>query len=356
LVARFGDGQVFMDLDMELGVDFVEQINDAVGSCRLLVAVVGPRWVTVEDAPGRRRLDDPADFVRVEVEAGLGQADVRVVPLLVQGARMPGPDELPAPLADFARLHALELSDARWRYDVDRLAATAERVLGSDSAGGAPEGADGAGRRAERRRRRGRVDEGSAGAIPHGARTRPALSGLFRGHGRLAIVVALLALLVAVGVALVASGGGDGRASKRVSEFIPADVREHCHKSQDPWITRDHRAVEQQDCQPLPRAVRSVAGRDGDASYALFRSTAAAQDFVENDFEYALDEQNGTSCGSGARARLEAQYSGGDARCYTYAEGVVINWRYSDAPVGVQLYFDPATSVKAAVEARAQLL
>jgi hypothetical protein len=65
LVARFGDGQVFMDLDMELGVDFVEQINDAVGSCRLLVAVVGPRWATVEDAPGRRRLDDPADFVRV---------------------------------------------------------------------------------------------------------------------------------------------------------------------------------------------------------------------------------------------------------------------------------------------------
>jgi hypothetical protein len=269
---------------------------------------------------------------------------------------MPGADELPPPLAAFARLHALELSDARWRYDVDRLAATAERVLGSDSASRAPEGADGGGRRAERRRRRGRVDERAGGVFPDGARTRPALPGWFRSDRRLAIAAALLVLLVGVGVVLVASGGDDGPTSKHLSELIPADVQEHCQEAQDPWITRDHRAVEQQDCRPLPSAVRSVAGRDGDASYALFRSTAAAQNFVENDFQSALDEQNGRSCGPDARARLEVQYSGGEAKCYTYREGVVINWSYSDAPVGVQLYFDPGTSVDAAVDARAELL
>jgi hypothetical protein len=125
-----------MDLDMEPGVDFVDQINEAVGSCRLLVAVIGPRWASVEDAHGRRRLDDPADFIRVEVEAGLRQPDVRVVPVLVQGAAMPTAEELPRALADLARRNALELSDARWRFDVDRLAGAAERVL--DRAGDAP--------------------------------------------------------------------------------------------------------------------------------------------------------------------------------------------------------------------------
>jgi hypothetical protein len=130
LSRRFGEEQVFMDLSMEPGVDFVEQINEAVGSCRLFVAVIGPRWGSLQDADGRRRLDDPADFIRIEIEAGLRQADVRVVPVLVQGARMPTAEELPPSLANLARRNALELSDARWRYDADRLMSTAERVLG----------------------------------------------------------------------------------------------------------------------------------------------------------------------------------------------------------------------------------
>jgi len=130
LSRRFGEEQVFMDLGMELGIDFVEHINKAVGSCRLLVAVMGPHWTSTQDAHGRRRLDDPADFIRVEVETGLRRPEVRVVPVLVQGARMPDADELPASLADLARLNALEVSDPRWRHDVDRLTSTVERVLG----------------------------------------------------------------------------------------------------------------------------------------------------------------------------------------------------------------------------------
>ena len=112
-----------MDLSMELGIDFVEHINKAVGSCRLLVAVIGPRWASTQDAHGRRRLDDPADFIRVEVETGLRRPEVRVVPVLVQGARMPDADELPASLAELARRNALEVSDARWhprQLDEDR--------------------------------------------------------------------------------------------------------------------------------------------------------------------------------------------------------------------------------------------
>jgi TIR domain len=145
LTSRFGEEQVFMDLDMEPGVDFVEQINEAVASCRLLIAVIGPRWATAEDAQGRRRLDDPADFIRVEVEAGLRQADVRVVPVLVHGAQMPSAEELPPALADLARRNALELSDARWNYDVDRLASTAERVLARPPTAQPPTDAPGGG-------------------------------------------------------------------------------------------------------------------------------------------------------------------------------------------------------------------
>jgi hypothetical protein len=130
LSRRFGEEQVFMDIGMEPGIDFVEQIGEAVAASRLLVAVIGPRWMSMEDASGRRRIDDPGDFVRVEIEAALQQADVRVVPVLVQGASMPSAEELPPSLAEFARRNALELSDARWRYDVDRLTSTVERVLG----------------------------------------------------------------------------------------------------------------------------------------------------------------------------------------------------------------------------------
>jgi TIR domain-containing protein len=72
LAARFADDQVFKDVDsIELGDDFVEVITGAVGSCDVLLALIGDRWLTVTDEDGQRRLDDPNDFVRVEIEAAL---------------------------------------------------------------------------------------------------------------------------------------------------------------------------------------------------------------------------------------------------------------------------------------------
>ncbi|HEY0999870.1 MAG TPA: hypothetical protein VGD83_09545 [Streptosporangiaceae bacterium] len=74
LADRFGEGRVFMDVDtIEPGVDFAEEISRAVAACQVLVAVVGPAWLTATDKRGRRRLDDPGDFVRLEIEtAGRG--------------------------------------------------------------------------------------------------------------------------------------------------------------------------------------------------------------------------------------------------------------------------------------------
>jgi hypothetical protein len=121
LVARFGDENVFMDVDtIAPGADFVEQIQDAVGSCDALVAVIGRDWLSARDSAGRRRVDDPADFVRLEVGAAL-ERKVLVVPVLVEGVAMPLADELPGPLAPLSRRNALEVNDTRFRQDADRL-------------------------------------------------------------------------------------------------------------------------------------------------------------------------------------------------------------------------------------------
>jgi TIR domain len=127
-VAGFGKEQIFMDIDtIAPGVDFRRVIEDAVGSCDVFIAVIGRRWLDATDASGRRRVDKGNDFVRLEIEAALAR-EIPVVPALVQGAEMPSAEELPETLDDFAHRNAVELSDARWAYDVSRLAAWLKTV------------------------------------------------------------------------------------------------------------------------------------------------------------------------------------------------------------------------------------
>lgn len=125
MVGRFGESQVFMDIDtLEPGVDFVEHIERAVGSSAVLLVVIGRQWLA--DEGGRSRFDDPNDFVRLEVAAGL-EHGVRVIPVLVQGAEIPRADDLPEELAPLARRNAFDMSDTRWRRDVERLTAAIEK-------------------------------------------------------------------------------------------------------------------------------------------------------------------------------------------------------------------------------------
>ncbi len=121
LADNFGGGQVFKDVDsIQLGDDFVEVITRAVGSCDVLLALIGDQWLTISDKDQRRRIDDPDDFVRLEIEAALTRK-VRVIPILVDGARMPQAEELPASLAGLVRRQALELSPSRFEFDTSRL-------------------------------------------------------------------------------------------------------------------------------------------------------------------------------------------------------------------------------------------
>jgi hypothetical protein len=126
---RIPDARVFMDLDsIEAGLDFAEVIREAVESCAVLVALIGQQWATLADEEGRRRLDDPDDFVRFEVKTAL-ERDVRVVPVLVDGAKPLRREQLPVELHKLARLNAFELSSGRYQYDADRLVDLIQRVM-----------------------------------------------------------------------------------------------------------------------------------------------------------------------------------------------------------------------------------
>jgi beta-lactam-binding protein with PASTA domain len=123
-------GQVFMDVAGSIlpGVDFVDAIERAVGTCRVLIVIIGREWITGVDQKGRRRLDDPNDFIRLEVATAL-RRDVVVIPVLVEGAQMPTAGELPEDLARLARRQAIELRDTRWDADVDELVVGLRRTL-----------------------------------------------------------------------------------------------------------------------------------------------------------------------------------------------------------------------------------
>src|SRR4051794_34203137 len=99
-------------------MDFAETISRAVGSCEVMVAVLGREWASIADKEGRRRLDDTDDLVRVEVETVLAR-NVLIIPLLVEGAVMPRREDLPSSLQNFARrqAHALRLETARTDLD-----------------------------------------------------------------------------------------------------------------------------------------------------------------------------------------------------------------------------------------------
>ncbi len=118
---NFSRDQVFMDVaGIEPGQDFRKAIDKSVAACSVLLAVIGPQWLDARDAGGARRLEDPGDFVRMELASALTR-QVMVVPVLVRSARMPHADELPEDLKDLAYRNAVELTHVRWKSDIQVL-------------------------------------------------------------------------------------------------------------------------------------------------------------------------------------------------------------------------------------------
>ena len=109
---------------------FSSRIADAIESCDVLLAILGPGWVTATDESGNRRLDDPSDLVRIEIEAALDR-DMPVIPVLVKGARIPAPTELPTSLRALCGRNAARVrDDPDFHRDVDRLVRTLEALRG----------------------------------------------------------------------------------------------------------------------------------------------------------------------------------------------------------------------------------
>src|SRR5947209_3268235 len=117
LLGKLGKNSVFMDVDsIALGRDFRGALQKTLESCDLMLVLIGRDWAEVKDEEGRPRLHNPGDFVRLEIEAAL-KRDIVVTPILVQGAHMPAPEQLPAEIRDLVYRNGFELSHSRWESD-----------------------------------------------------------------------------------------------------------------------------------------------------------------------------------------------------------------------------------------------
>ncbi|UCF19943.1 MAG: toll/interleukin-1 receptor domain-containing protein [Gemmatimonadota bacterium] len=127
LSARFGERQIFMDVDdIVPGRPFPREVMDALLSCRVVLAVVGERW---RSQANLERLNDPNDWVLQELKTALTR-EVAVIPLLVGGTKVPREEELPPDLAPLSRREAFEVRDSAWQDDVRRLIDTLQRHFG----------------------------------------------------------------------------------------------------------------------------------------------------------------------------------------------------------------------------------
>jgi len=122
LARRFGEDQVFKDSDsIEAGQAWPEQLRAAIQEASVVLVVIGPQWADARDRNGALRLNDPADWVRLEVEAALVSADGQVVPVLVDGAAMPAAAALPQSLRALTEHQAFTLTVERWSTDLEAL-------------------------------------------------------------------------------------------------------------------------------------------------------------------------------------------------------------------------------------------
>ena len=129
----FGDDHVFRDLDtLAPGAEFATVIRDRIGACDALIAVIGKNWLTLADSNGRRRLDDPSDYVAAEIREALERQKL-VIPALVDGAQMPTASDLPGPIAALAGRNAIDISESRFDHDTDRLIQVVEGCAAGES-------------------------------------------------------------------------------------------------------------------------------------------------------------------------------------------------------------------------------
>ena len=129
LVKHFGEDTVFMDVSaIDAGRDFRKAIEEGVTKCGVLLVMIGPEWLDAKNEHGGQRLQDPSDFVRIETVSAL-KRDIPVVPVLVRGAKMPSPEQLPEELRELGYRNCIELTHARWKSDIHLLVEALRRSV-----------------------------------------------------------------------------------------------------------------------------------------------------------------------------------------------------------------------------------
>ena len=130
LADHFGSANIFRDIEgIDLGVEFAQALNQALEACVVMLVLIGPKWLDITDAQGRRRLDDPKDWIRQEISTALRRG-IRVVPVLIDGTPLPDESALSDDLKPLVRRQALDISDSRWRGDLQRLVETLAKLPG----------------------------------------------------------------------------------------------------------------------------------------------------------------------------------------------------------------------------------
>ena len=130
LIGRFGKEPIFKDVDsIPLGIDFKEYLGKKVGECDVLLAIIGDHWLDASNSTGKARLEDPTDFVRIEIQSAL-ERDIPVIPLLVRGALVPREESLPPSLRKLVYRNGIPIrSDPDFHRDMDRLISALERYI-----------------------------------------------------------------------------------------------------------------------------------------------------------------------------------------------------------------------------------
>ena len=139
LQQHFGPNSVFFDIDnIPLGVDFREYIGNAVGQCDVLLVIIGDQWMGPTDSNGKRRIDDPSDYVRIEVESAL-KRNIPVIPVLIEEATMPSPADLPPSLESMSFRNAAEIRAGRdLRQHIEQLIQGLETIIKPTASGATP--------------------------------------------------------------------------------------------------------------------------------------------------------------------------------------------------------------------------
>ncbi len=218
------------------GTDIVDAIEGIVDSADVVLAVIGPDWLTDTDQHGRRRLDLATDTVRIELATALRRPGP-VIPVLVGGAIMPQPDELPVDVSALARRTPIELRDTSWAADVERLRETV-RPLGPP------------------------LDDADGGGS---------------GSRRMLVIIAILAVLVAglaVAAFLVSDDDGDDGGSTTGPTTTSATTQEtEPATTEEPATTAEAPTTEQATTEPAPPTTTASAAPD--LSAVLFQDSLA---------------------------------------------------------------------------------